>query len=240
MSKIRIGQKPNRVFKFLMGMRHPKVTKAMESFGFSDAVLQDGWNRLETCTERALADEPSFAPNPKIVESLDAFENVWFAVAKATLKGNYPDVHDALFANLWHGTGRDTAMTVGTFLKRLREMEAGVGAYARHGSDARALLLARGLSESIVAEAEASIATIKTTVKIDDGKLISKEDQEKAVAHLWAWYLEWSAIARVAVKDRRLLRSMGFLNGSGAKEDSEDLDEVEVVTEDPGDTVAAE
>jgi hypothetical protein len=215
----------------------------MESFGFSDAILQEGWNRLEACAELALVEEPSFGPNPKIVESLDAFENVWFAVVKATLKGNYPEVHDALFAKLWQGSGRDTAMTVGTFLKRLREMAAGEGVYADHGSDARTLLAARGLSDSVVAEAEELIATIKTTVKIDQAKLITKEDQEKAVAHLWVWYREWSAIASDAVKVRRVLSAMGFLKGSGGlvssdeelfDEETDSAEDAVVETEDPG------
>lgn len=227
MSKIRVKQKPNRVFEFLMGTRHPKVTKAMERFGFSEAVLQDGWNRLETCAELAVVEEPSFGPNSQLFKSLDAFEHIWFAVAKASLKGNYPKVHHAFLANLRQTTGRDTAITVGTFLKRLREMEAGEGAYAEHGPEARALLTARGLTESVAAEAEELLATLKTMVKFDEAQLVTtaenaKAEHAKAVAHLWAWYLEWSAIARVAVKDRRLLRSMGFLNGSGRGKDSSD------------------
>lgn len=235
-----MGQKADRVYKFLMGARHPKVTHALAGFGFSDANMQDGWARVEACAELARVEEGSAGPSPKLVAQLDAFENVWLTVAKATLKANYPEVHDALLGNLWQSTGRDAAMTVGTFLKRLREMEAGTGAFAADGAAARALLSERGLTEKVVAEAEVLIAMIKTTAKVDEALIELKAKREKATAHAWNWYLEWSAIARIAVKDRRLLRSMGFLNGSGAKEDSEDLDEVEVVTEDPGDTVAAE
>ncbi|MCZ7678604.1 MAG: hypothetical protein M5U28_07470 [Sandaracinaceae bacterium] len=28
---------------------------------------------------------------------------------------------------------------------------------------------------------------------------------------LWSWYLEWSGIARVAIRDRRMLRALGLL-----------------------------
>ena len=31
---------------------------------------------------------------------------------------------------------------------------------------------------------------------------------------MWAWYLEWSTIARRAITDRRLLRQLGFLHHS--------------------------
>jgi hypothetical protein len=95
-----------------------------------------------------------------------------------------------------------------------------------------------------VAEAEELSATLKTMVKVDEAKLVTKAEHAKAVAHLWVWYLEWSAIARVAVKDRRLLRSMGFLNGSGGgkasldesllEEDSSSSEEEAAAPEAPG------
>ncbi len=198
----------------------------MKSFGFSDDVLREGWARLEATAELAMMEEPSAGPNPKIVEQLDQFENVWFGVTKATLKSNFPAVHDALFAKLSQASGRDVAMTVGTFLKRVREMEAGEGAYSEEGQAARALLAERGLTEDVVVEAEKLIAGVKTTVKVDESEWTTKEREEKAFAHLWDWYLEWSAIARIAVKDRRRLRSMGFLNSpSSAKDTEEETDD---------------
>lgn len=47
---------------------------------------------------------------------------------------------------------------------------------------------------------------------------------------MWAWYLEWSTIARAAIKDRGLLSRLGFLSssparggaGSGVVEDEDD------------------
>lgn len=226
MAKTRVGQKPDRVFKFLMGLRHPKVARAMKSFGFSDANLQDGWKRLEAAAELAMVEEPGASPNPKVVQELNDFENVWFAVAKATLKGNFPDVHDALFAKLSQASGRDVALTVGPFVKRIREMEAAEGSFAHQGTEARALLAERGLTEEIVAKAEELIAQVKITIKVDDSEWLAKKEAEaKAVQYLWDWYLEWSAIARVAVKNRAHLRSMGFLNGAGGGKASDEVEE---------------
>ena len=39
----------------------------------------------------------------------------------------------------------------------------------------------------------------------------TEEDLAAAEADLWAWYKEWSGIARVVVTERNLLRKMGFL-----------------------------
>jgi len=46
---------------------------------------------------------------------------------------------------------------------------------------------------------------------------------DKAERELWAWYLEWSTIARNAIKQRSLLKKLGFLqdNGRGAGDDDE-------------------
>ena len=43
------------------------------------------------------------------------------------------------------------------------------------------------------------------------------EQLARAEGALWAWYLEWSQIARVAVTQRALLRQMGFVSTSQAK-----------------------
>jgi hypothetical protein len=54
---------------------------------------------------------------------------------------------------------------------------------------------------------------------------------------LWGWYLEWSAIARVAVRDRRLLRALGFLNTTRLGADVDEIDPLELDA-DPGETAA--
>lgn len=38
---------------------------------------------------------------------------------------------------------------------------------------------------------------------------------------MWSWYLEWSQIARVAIKQRALLKELGFLTTRRGEEESE-------------------
>ena len=40
--------------------------------------------------------------------------------------------------------------------------------------------------------------------------VVDPEARATAEAHLWAWYLEWSGIARATVKDRRVLAALGL------------------------------
>jgi hypothetical protein len=50
--------------------------------------------------------------------------------------------------------------------------------------------------------------------------LLSVEEEQERVAAaeaaLWARYLEWSQLARVGIKNRTLLRQLGFLSTKGA------------------------
>ena len=59
------------------------------------------------------------------------------------------------------------------------------------------------------------------------------ETVEDAEKRLWSWYLEWSVIARAAIRDRRLLRSLGFLRvvRKAGGEVEEVVSDEELVTE---------
>jgi len=115
-----------------------------------------------------------------------------------------------MFRNLSQYTGVEVIISVSTFLKRLEQMEKGEGEFGKTGPQARALLAQRGLTAQMVAEATARIGALAhfTPEPISEGP--SAAEQKAAEDHLWAWYLEWSAIARVAIKDGRLLRGLGF------------------------------
>lgn len=72
-------------------------------------------------------------------------------------------------------------------------------------SASRALLEERGRRR-----ARDIIAQIGTIAAPPPGAT-DPEAAKTAEERLWNWYLEWSAIARVAIRDRRILRSLGFL-----------------------------
>ena len=46
------------------------------------------------------------------------------------------------------------------------------------------------------------------------------EQQAELETAMWAWYKEWSGIARAAIDDRRLLRSLGFLRPEHGSENA--------------------
>jgi hypothetical protein len=42
---------------------------------------------------------------------------------------------------------------------------------------------------------------------------------------MWAWYLEWSTIARTVIQNRRNLRRMGFLNNRSPVDELDEPDD---------------
>jgi hypothetical protein len=86
--------------------------------------------------------------------------------------------------------------------------EASLGA---QGREARELLGARGLTADVIQAAQSMLTALGTAEPVQQSKPVDVAAQEAAESAMWAWYLEWGEIARVAVTDRRLLRELGFL-----------------------------
>jgi hypothetical protein len=160
------------------------------------------------------------------------------------LQRHYPRVADQLFLNLSQTEGAEVVVSVGTFIERMAQMAEGAEPYGPEGPEARALLARRGLTAERVAEAEAQLDQLGT-IREQLQPQPTAEEQEQAGRELWAWYLEWSSIARAAIRDRRLLRTLGFLqsrrssasdveDGDDALVDEDDSDEPDAPVAAPG------
>lgn len=213
MARMTLGDKASRVLKMLIGMRTPRIASAMQAYGFTDADLQEGWSLLQTVSRTKLDATKSTSLSVGTLEELDAWENRWFPIAAATVERRFPAVHAQLFKNLSQTQGPAVAISVRTFLERYDQMVAGAGAYGAEGKAAKAVLEARGLTDAVVNDARALLESVGKVAPAPSATTVEAEQKqlEKAEADLWAWYLEWSAIARVAVKQRVLLKQMGFV-----------------------------
>ncbi len=179
----------------LIGMRTPRVAAAMQAYGFTDADLQEGWTLLQTVSRTKLDTTKGGSLSLGTLDQLDAWENRWFPVAAATLERRFPAVHAQLFKNLSQTQGPAVAIRVRTFVERY---------------EARALL-----------ETVGKVAPAPSAATLD----AEQKQFENAEADLWAWYLEWSAIARVAVTQRALLEQMGFVSTRAKGSAEEPADE---------------
>jgi len=205
----RISQKAQRVLEFLVGLGDPRARAALARFNFTRRDVDEGWNRL-----RALSEVPMLlpaSPGPAIVRGIDEWENQWFPIIGVILRTNFPDVHEVVFLNLVQTEGVEVLVSVRTLIDRLEaislpEEEGGLG---ERGRAARAYLEHRGVTDELLEEGRRLLAQVGQGPSTDE-PIFDPDARAKAEAHLWSWYLEWSGIARAAIKEPSVLASLGF------------------------------
>ena len=233
MATMTIGDKAARVLKLMMGLRNKRIAHVMAAHGFTSADKAEGWKLLQAVGSGKLGATDDVPAQTNILAKLDAWENRWFPIAYATLERRFPAVHAQVFNKLTQTSGIELLVTVRTLLDRIEAMGKGEGAFGPEGPAAKALLESRGFTSSVISEANALIDEA-AAYDPGTGKTPAEEQAEgealtKAEADLWAWYLEWSQIARVAITQRSLLKEMGFLSSrgrSGGEEEDVDVDPV--------------
>ncbi|RYZ11450.1 MAG: hypothetical protein EOO70_09730 [Myxococcaceae bacterium] len=122
-------------------------------------------------------------------------------------------MHAQLFTNLKQAEGREVMMTVRTLVDRYDAIKAEQGAYGAEGSLAVATLDERKFTPDVVDEARELLTKLGVVEATPQGPLMTAEERaalDKAEADLWAWYREWSAIARQAVTQPRMLQVLGL------------------------------
>lgn len=224
MAKLTIGQKAVRVLGFLMGLRNRRVARVLAAHGLTEADVADGWARLAALTKGRLGASTSTADaDPAIVAKLDAFENKWFPILSASLLARFPKAHEKIFRNLAQTEGVEVIVSVGTLIER-------IDALGKTGEDAhvRALIEKRGLSKNLLDEAKRLLKEAGTMdTSPEDPSYVSPEQDALLDENLWAWYREWSTIARAVITDRRSLRALGFLSDRGTPVSDDEADEEE-------------
>lgn len=197
-------KRAHQVLDFLLGLRHPEVLLALTPHGFTDADRAEGHALLAALTAVSAYD-PSYK-KPDTIGRLDAWENRWLPIARATLRHRYPEVYTEVFGRTTQTSGIELVITVDFILRKLDALGEATDATSR---EALALLTARGLTTEVLGEARALLAEATNVTKrayepIDEDAVSATEEA------LARYYAEWSAIARVAVTDRRHLAWLGL------------------------------
>ena len=209
-------QKAGRVLVFLFGVRHPRVWAALLERGFSAEEYDEGWRRLRALADARYAGVVVEEPREDVVGALDAWENTWFPVIDASLRHRFPDEHARLLASLSQTSGIGVVLSVGALLERLEALSRAQRGRSRQAYD---LLQKRGLTSQVIARAQSLLdrLTKLAPMRKQAKRPVAAFSEERALQDLWAWYLEWSRLARLVVTDRRLLRALGFLERTGAQ-----------------------
>jgi hypothetical protein len=208
----------------MVGLRNPRAAAKLVEHGFTEQDLREGFTLLASLVRLQLA---TAAPveDRKLLQRLEAFEKRWLGIARAALERHHPGLAEVLFANLRSSAGAHVAVSMGAFIERLDALAKPDSSYGPEAADAIALLDRRGLSPGRIAEGRALLDEL-AVVRAAPIHEISADEQKAAEDAMWRWYLEWSEIARSAISDRRVLRSLGFLR-SQRKAESGDEEAIE-------------
>jgi hypothetical protein len=223
-----VGQKAERVLKLLLGMENRRVATALAASGFTAADADEGWTLLRSLNRGKRGYAGAGPVNAAVWQDLDEWENRWFPVASATLQRRFPAVHAKMFLNLSQIEGPNVILSVTTFLERIAALTDPKAGYGPEGEQAKKLLEARGLTDATLGEARVLLEGLGK-LKPATEPLPSIEDEKAEIAKaeeaLWAWYLEWSEVTRAVIKDRRMLRELGFLYPKRRAAEDEDAEE---------------
>jgi hypothetical protein len=210
-------EKADALVRLLLGLRHPRIAEALASRGFADEDLEEGFQLLRRATRPTMADVQPMLPPPRTDELL-AWQREWLPLAAAALQRRCPRAHAHLFVAL----PELPIIRATTFLERWEKLPLSKrqGGFGPEGRDAIAQLARRGLTEEVLAQGRALAERARSlpTEPTDDGEDEATRFAE-ADAALWAYCLEWRQAVRSRVKDRRLLRRLGFLKGESGEEE---------------------
>lgn len=209
MAKLGPAGKVRRLLEFLLGLRDDRVLSALASRGFTDADRATGWDLLRAlgttqCVPiRTSMDNSAFS-------SLDAWRREWIRLVRVSLAHGFADLDAKLFRRI-DGATQPSLEVVSVFLNRFEKLERSSDATTQA---ALAKLRERGFTAERREEAKQMLqAVLQFKPPKSPDPAMRRAAIRKAEAALWAYYIEWSQIARTVIKDARLLEMLGYREG---------------------------
>ena len=223
---------PNRALAFLRAMGTSRAIRAaMFARGYTADDHREGWTYLHTCA--GFIEEPEeLTEDPTVraaIEELDAWDEPAFRVVRATLERRFPEQAEFVMKGLKAATGAAAVLSVERLLDRLDALESSPERKASRKEDEAALgvLRLRGIDDAKRKRMRELVATAKSVVAVEqsDPKAVELEDaaRREALNNLYAWYREWTEVARATIKRRDYLIRLGLASRRGPS-DGKDTD----------------
>jgi hypothetical protein len=221
-----LNEKIRRIISLIIAARDPGIFPILASRGFTQEVLEEGWSLVSLAAGAKLHNPLAVSAMPEIARTLlaklDTWEDSWYPLISATLERHHPALQAQVFENLGRTSGPELVLSISVLLDRLNGMSQ-----SAEGQQALALLVARGVTEEVLQEARGIINKLKTfegTVQPELEAQI-RLGQEKVIDAAWAWYREWSQIARTVVQRKDQLKRLGLRNSRKGNAESGEVTE---------------
>ncbi|HEY5959190.1 MAG TPA: hypothetical protein VIV60_21680 [Polyangiaceae bacterium] len=219
MAKLGPAGKVRRLLEFLLGLRDDRVLSALAERGFGAADRAKGWALLHALGMTQRVPARTSASNGAL-DSLDAWRKEWVRLVHVSLVHGFAEVDAKLFRRIDKAI-QPSSEVVSVLLDRVKKLERSSDATTQA---ALAKLHARGFT---AARREEARQLLQEFLRFKPPELPDPEIRRAAIREaetaLWAFYVEWSQVARTVIKDVRLLELLGFRGGKLTDEEGEEL-----------------
>jgi hypothetical protein len=206
------------VLEFLLGLRDDRVLLALAARGFGDADRAKGWDLLRALGMTQSVPSRTSSTNEALA-SLDAWRRDWLRLVHVSLMHGFADLDAKLFRRIDKNT-QPSIEVVPIFLDRIEKLERSSDANIQA---AVAKLRARGFTSQCRDEAR---QMVRSCIEFHPPEFpdpeLRRAAMRQAEAALWAYYVEWSQVARTVIKDVSLLGLLGFRDGQAAEDESDE------------------
>ena len=200
--------------------------------GYDTAAQQRAINLIATICTTPEVDVPEVTNNAMAVSVnfVDSRDDEVFAVIDAAWEYNYPEQYAYATKNIGPASGIQSVVNTGVLLKRLDTMYSGAEREATRKQDREALqlLARRGVAPSLRDELAKHVKIVDELQQDEPLPDTSAYELRRveALVELRKWFVEWSGIARVAIKRRDYLISLGLASRrrSSSSDDNDGVD----------------
>lgn len=197
-----------RVMVFTMGVvRYPAIAAILATKGYGPKAHEHVWTRLKKLGELpaapAAAGLSDKAVRAAIIE-LDAWDEPNYDILRAVLESRFPAFRDSLFQDLEPKQGSEAVYGISTLLDRLDALETGAN------PDAPAILELLSERSYTPAERARLRGLVQTATTFAASQPVSDTERTTILTELYAWYKEWSTIAKRIITRRQHLIALGL------------------------------
>ena len=209
---------PARVVKFLRGVGTvPAIRAALAAAGYTDEDHEEGWTRLHAASGYSATNDFATATDTRVhaaIATLDAWDEDGFRIVRAALSRLHPKQAAAVLDGIGPHVGAEAVVGVSALLDRIDAL-----AKSKDKADhaAVATLETRGITKekreelrALVNVAEKGAAPAKVDPNAQKNAKAEAEKHVAALASLYAWFSDWSEMARATIKRRDRLIRLGL------------------------------